>query len=389
MRKILLFVGLDVHKDSIYLAWCRPGSGQPHDGGRGPNDFAWLLKRLRALTKDGGTLKVCYEAGPTGFELARKLRKVGIECLVVAPGAVPTRPGEKRIKTDRRDAVKLARALRENDLTEVTVPSEETEAMRDLERARDDAKNAERSARHQLGKFLLRHDLVYPGERSWTAAHLAWIRKLAFASPVLAAVRDDYLRAVEDATARVARLDAAIRQHVETWSRKPLVIALQALHGIQLLSAVILAAEIADFAKFSTAAQFMAFLGLVPSEDTSGERRRRGRITRLGNKHVRRILTEAGWCYHRKPRRGKAVRARRKLVSDEVRRIAEKAEDRLWHKFSRLVERKKTRNKAVTAVARELAGFVWAIAREENLVAAEPCEHSPRRRVSAKAKLAG
>jgi transposase len=369
MKKIVKFVGLDVHKASIRIAVCQPGGGEPSDGGEGPNDFAWLLARLRALTKAGGQLKVCYEAGPTGFGLARQLRKAGIECQVVAPGAVPTRPGEKRIKTDRRDAIKLARALRNGDLIEVAVPTEETEAMRDLERAREDAKNAERAARHQLVKFLLRHDLVYTTGRTWTQQHLNWIRKLTFASPVLAAVRDDYLRAVEDAAARVARLDAQIRQHVETWSRRPLVVAFQALHGIGLLSAVVLAAEIGDFARFSKPSQLMAFLGVVPSEDSSGERRRRGRITRLGNQQVRRILTEAGWCYHRKPRRGKIVQARRKLVSDKVRRIAEKAEDRLWRKYSRLIERKKTKNKVVMAVARELAGFVWAIAQEEDLLA--------------------
>jgi transposase len=358
------FVGLDVHADSIAIAVAEPGRGEPATVATIPNDTVLLLKRLRAL----GRVKCCYEAGPTGFGLHRDLVKAGIDCAIVAPSLVPARAGD-RVKTDRRDAVKLARFLRSGDLTEIVVPDETTEAMRDLERAREDAKRAERAARHQLGKFLLRHGRRSPMKTPWTRKHLDWIRSQHFEQPALDLVRDDYLKTVEDLGERIERLTRAIVELVERWDRRPLVKALQALRGVNIISAVVLAAELGDIARFATAPQLMGYLGLVPSERSSGATRQQGRITRTGNGHARRILVEAAWAYRFRASRTKPIRARDRGVSDEVRRIAWRAQVRLCGRYAKLTARGKNKNRTVIAIARELAGFVWAIAREPKLLA--------------------
>src|SRR6266540_6923702 len=265
------FVGLDVHAESIAIAVAEPGRGEPRVLATIPNDTAMLRKRLRRL----GRVKCCYEAGPTGFGLYRDLTAAGIDTVVVAPSLVPTKAGD-RVKTDRRDAVKLARFLRSGDLTEIHVPDAATEAMRDLERARDDAKNAERAARHQLGKFLLRHGRRYPGRTSWTMKHRDWIRSQQFQHEAQQRVLEDYLKAVEDLGERVERLTKSIVELVESWSLRPLVKALQALRGINVISATVLAAEIGDFSRFAAAPNIMSYVGLVPSERSSGEGRRQG-----------------------------------------------------------------------------------------------------------------
>jgi transposase len=358
------FVGLDVHADSIAIAVAEPGRTEPAVVATIGNDTALLLKRLRKL----GRVRCCYEAGPTGFGLYRDLRAAGIECSVVAPSLVPTKASD-RVKTDRRDAVKLARFLRSGDLTEVHVPDAATEAIRDLERARDDAKRAERVARHQLGKFLLRHGRRFAGKTAWTKAHLQWIRVQHFEHEAQQRVLEDYLRSVEDLRERVDRLTKSIVELVESWSLRPIVKALQALRGVNVISAAVLAAELGDFTRFKTAPQLMGYLGLVPSENSSGETRKRGPITRAGNGHARRILVESAWAYRFRPARSKAIRARSKDTSGEVQRIAWRAQERLCAKYRKLLARGKNRNKAVTAVARELAGFVWAIGREAQLAA--------------------
>ena len=360
-------VGLDVHKDSLALAVADPGSAPAQLLATIPNDFATLTRRLDRLGPRE-TVACCYEAGPTGFGLARQLRAAGWACQVVAPSLVPVQSG-CRIKTDRRDAVKLAHFLRSGDLTPIHVPDEATEAIRDLERARDDAQRAERVARHQLAKFLLRHGRTYDGKTAWTAAHLAWIARQEFAQPAGRRVLADGLAAVEQASARVDQLTADLRELSATWSLAPLVTAFQALRGIELVSAVTLVAEIGDFRRFARAGDLMAFVGLVPSESSSGSSRRRGRITRTGNAHVRRILVEAAWHYRRLPRMSKAIRQRNALVADGVRRIAWKAQQRLHKRMQRLLGRGKPPAQAAIAVARELAGFVWAIGREEVLLA--------------------
>ena len=358
------FVGLDVHADSIAIAVAEPGRGEPDTLVTIPNDRAVLLKRLRKL----GKVKCCYEAGPTGFGIHRALTAEGIDCVVVAPSLVPTRAGD-RVKTDRRDAMKLARFLRSGDLTEVYVPDKATEAIRDLERARDDAKKAERAARHQLGKFLLRHDRRYPGKTAWTGKHLEWIRAQHFEHEAQQRVLEDYLRTVEDLSERVERLTKSIMELVETWSLRPLVKALQALRGINVISATVLAAELGDLTRFESAPKLMGYLGLVPSEHSSGEGRRQGRITRAGNGHARRILVEAAWAYRFRARQSRAISERSAEVSPEVRRIAWRAQERLCAKYRKLTGRGKNKNKTTAAIARELAGFVWAIAREPAMLA--------------------
>lgn len=299
----------------------------------------------------------------------RRLTAAGYSNQVVAPSLVPSKAGD-RIKTDRRDAVKLAQCLRAGDLTAVWVPDEATEALRDLERAREAAKNAERAAKHQLGKFLLRHGRRWDGASNWTLKHRAWIRQQEFAHEALRRVLRDSLRSMEDATARVARLTEDIEELIEQTALAPLVTAWQALRGVQTLTAVVIAAEIGDLRRFPTAGEFLSFVDWVPSEHRSGQRTRRGSITRTGNKRVRRILIEAAWHYLTAAALGAARRTRREKVSEEVRAIAEKASTRWSRKFRHLVyDKHKLPQVAVTAVARELTGFVWAIGRQESLLA--------------------
>lgn len=358
------FVGLDVHADSIAVAVAESGRGEPAVVAVTPNDAALLLRKLRRL----GRVKCCYEAGPTGFGLQRALSEAGIECMVVAPSLVPSRSGD-RVKTDRRDAIRLARFLRSGDLTEIHVPDAATEAMRDLERARDDAKKAQQAARQQLNKFLLRHGRRHTGKTHWSKEHLDWLRVQSFDNEAQQRVLEDYRGTVDDATQRLDRLTKSIVELVESWTLRPLVLALQALRGISVINAVTLVAEIDDFARFASAKKFMGFTGLTPSEHSSGAGRRQGGITKCGNAHVRRALVEAAWAYNYRPRMSAAIQQRAAKTSSDVQRIAWKAQTRLCAKFRRLTAAGKPRNKVVIGVARELAGFVWAITREPKLLA--------------------
>jgi transposase len=259
--------------------------------------------------------------------------------------------------------------LRSGDLTEVHVPDGATEAMRDLERCREDAKRAERTARHQLSKFLLRQGRIYDGKTAWTGTHLDWVRRQVFELEAHNRVLIDCVQAVENATARVERLTRDIVDLIETWSLRPLVKAFQALRGVQVISAVILAAELGDFTRFASAPALMAYLGLVPSEHSSGDVQKRGRITRTGNGHVRRILVESAWSYRHRPTMSHAIRKRNEGVSPQVQAIAWKAQHRLHRRYQKLLGRGKNRQQAVIAVARELAGFVWSIGRQPQLLA--------------------
>jgi transposase len=356
------FVGLDVHKDSIVIAVAEAGRESARLVGSVPNEGKALSKVLDKLGPRSSVF-CCYEAGPTGYGLARALKAAGWACDVIAPSLVPKRSGQ-RIKTDRRDALKLAQNHRSGDLVAVFIPDEKTEAIRDLERAREDAKKAERVARHQLSKFLLRHGRCYPGKTTWNEAHRAWIAKQAFAEPAQQHVLSDGLATVEAATLRCRQLTEKLRELAEDWRLAPLVKALQAMRGIEFVTAVTLAAEVGDFRRFARAGDFMGYVGLVPSEDTSGDRRRQGPITKTGNGHVRHVLVESAWHYRRMPRIGKALRERSVGLSPQVCVIAWKAQKRLHSRLHRLISRGKNPAEAATAVARELAGFVWAIARE-------------------------
>jgi transposase len=258
---------------------------------------------------------------------------------------------------------------RSGDLVAVVIPDETSEAVRDLERARDDAKKAERVARHQLSKFLLRHGRRYPGKTTWNDAHQAWIAGQTFALPAQQSVLADGLAAVETATLRVAQLTERLKEVAATWDRAPLVKALQALRGVEFVTAVTVAAEVGDLRRFATAGDFMGYVGLIPTEQTSGPTCRRGPITKTGNAHVRRLLVESAWHYRRQPRMSKALRERSVGIAPGVCAIAWKAQTRLHNRLKRLIGRGKHPAEAVTAVARELAGFIWAIGRQETLLA--------------------
>lgn len=370
MSASVVYVGMDVHKDSIVIAVAREGREPAEAWKTIPHDTVRLRKALKSLTAKGEVLRICYEAGPTGFGLCRSLREAGLDCIVVAPSLVPGKPGD-RVKTDRRDARKLAHFLRSGDLTEVQVPPEAVEAIRDLERARDDAKCAERVARHQLSKFLLRHGRRWEG-LTWTLKHRDWIRTQKFAYPAQQRVLEDYLKTVEDLAERVERLTAGMEELVQDTVLAPLVKALQAFRGVSMVSAVTIAAEVGDLRRFATAGQFMSYVGLVPSEDSTGQTRRQGRITRCGNGHVRRILVEAAWHYRHFPLMSKELRRRNQGVATGVQRIAWQAQKRLNQRLFHLIKAGKSTQKAVIAVARELAGFIWAVGREETLLAPAP-----------------
>jgi transposase len=366
MKASVVYVGLDVHKESIAMGVARAGREAAESWKTIPHDGVRLRKALRMLVRKGESLQVCYEAGPTGFGLCRQLREAGIDCVVVAPSLVPGKPGD-RVKTDRRDARKLAHFLRSGDLTAVYVPDEAVEAIRDLERARDDAKRAERVARHQLSKFLLRHGRHWQ-RTTWTQKHRDWIRTQQFAYAAQQRVLEDYLKSVEDLAERVARLTAEVAELVMETSLAPLVQALQAFRGVSVVSAVTIAAEAGDLRRFSTARQFMAYVGLVPSEDSSGRRRRQGPITRCGNAHLRKILVEAAWHYRHVPVMSKELRRRNQGVAENVRRIAWEAQKRLHRRLYHLIHRGKCVHKAIIALARELAGFLWAVGQQETFL---------------------
>jgi transposase len=367
MNASVIYVGLDVHKDSIVIAIARPGRESAEDWKTLPNDGAKLRKSLKSLARNGEVLRVCYEAGPTGFGLCRNLREVQIDCTVVAPSLVPSKPGD-RVKTDRRDARKLAQFHRSGDLTEVHVPEQAVEAIRDLERARNAAKRAERVARHQLSKFLLRNDRHWDGTTAWTKKHLDWVRVQKFDYAAQQRVLEDYLKAVEDLAERVDRLTDLLAELVEDTTLAPLVKALQAFRGVSLVSAVTIAAETGDLKRFQTPQQFMSYVGLVPSEDSTGTRRRQGRITRCGNGHLRTILVEAAWHYRHLPYMSQEIRRRNQGVADGVRKIAWEAQKRLNKRMYHLIHAGKGMQKTVTALARELAGFIWAVGQEETLL---------------------
>ena len=371
MQTKLRFIGLDVHKETIVMAVAE-GRGEAVVLRQIPNDPARVLKELRKLGPPS-QLKVCYEAGPLGLGLQRLLAKHQIDCVIVAPSLIPVRSGE-RIKTDRRDACKLAHFLRSGDLTPIWIPDEQTEAIRDLERSREDARLAERTARQQLLKFLLRHDRKFTqGRCHWTGIHWKWIRQQRFELPALQAVLDDYVHTAQQATARVQRLTTQIAEHVQEWALAPLVTNLMAFLGIKLVTASGISAEIGNFTRFETAGSFMAFTGLVPSEHSSGGSRRQAGITKTGNRHVRRLLIEAAWHYYdARPGVSAELQKRRAGVPQEVVDIAEKARLRLRRKAARMRSAHKPPNKITTALARELAGFLWAAARATPLPQTSP-----------------
>jgi transposase len=362
MRDATRFVGLDVHADTIAVAVAEPGRGEVRSLGIIPNDASSVRKLIQKLGKKD--LKVCYEAGPTGFALYWQLAELGIECEVIAPTLIPKKAGE-RIKTDRRDAAKLARCYRAGDLTPIWIPDQAHEALRDLVRAREAAKYDQHRARQRLGKFLLRAaKKPPPGNSSWSVKYVDWIRTLKFEHVAQQATLIDYLAEVDHASERIARLEKAIEDAILQASPQvqAVIAGLQALRGVAKLSAVTLAVEIGSFSRFETAKQLMAYCGVVPSEHSSGNSRRQGAITKTGNAHVRRVLFEASWgCRHR-PNLGTQLKQRQRGLSAAATEIAWKAQHRLHRRYLALSARGKPSAKVMGAVGRELLGFIWAVA---------------------------
>ena len=356
------FVGLDVHKDSISIAACDTSRELARFVGVVSPDVRQLLKML-AKAGDPSQVSVVYEAGPTGFGLYRELRRHGYRCETVAPSLIPRRAGE-RVKNDRRDCCRLAELWRAGELKAIWVPDEAHEAVRDLCRAREDAVQMRLRARQQLKAFLLRHDRRYPGKTSWTKTHERWIADQRFDHAGETVALAEYQLAVQGAEQRVQRLTTALHEIVQGWRFEPVVAALRALRGIDSISAIGLMAEIGDFSRFKSARDLMGYLGLVPSEHSSGNSIRRGSITKTGNGHARRLLTEAAWNYRFAPRMSSTLRSRSAQLPEAIRNHAWKAQLRLSSRFAKLAARGVQINKVCVAVARELAGFVWAIARQ-------------------------
>jgi transposase len=362
VKKDTQFVGLDVHADSIAVAVAESSGGVRSIGTipNKPESVRKLIKRLGA----GSALRVCYEAGPTGYVLYWQLTGLGVHCDVVAPSLIPVKAGD-RVKTDRRDAEKLARSYRSGDLTPVWVPDAAHEALRDLVRAREAAKKDQLRARHRLQKFLLRHGRRAPdGVKSWTKVHLTWIRhQVRFESPAQQAVLVDYLAEVDHARDRIERFDRSIDEAVELAPERmrAVVQALQAMRGIAKVTAVTIVAEIGELSRFARPRQLMGYSGAVSSEDSSGRKTRRGGITKTGNAHLRRVIVEAAWACRHRPAMSKALRIRQQGISEEVKAIAWNAQHRLNYRYRRLIGKGKAKQQVVTAVAREMLGFIWAI----------------------------
>ncbi|MCO5063358.1 MAG: IS110 family transposase [Rhizobiaceae bacterium] len=357
------YIGLDVHKDTVAVAIAEEDRREARSYGEIAHSADALSKLARKLSASGSRLHFAYEAGCCGFGAYRLLTGLGHRCDVVAPSMTPRRPGD-RIKTDHRDALALARLLRTGELTPVWVPDEAHEAMRDLVRTRQDAVCSLRRARQQLGGFLLRHGRVYTRtEKRWGTVHKRWIRDQKFAHEPQGLVLEDYFRTMEQAQLRIVEITARIHEALPGWSLAPLVERLQAMRGISVVSAVVLVAELGDFDRFTRPTQLMAYVGLVPSETSSGGHRRLGGITKAGNEAVRRTLVECAWNYRMPARISKNMMEHQKRLPREVSDIAWKAQVRLHQRYKAMLARGKKPTVVITAIAREMVGFVWAIAR--------------------------
>jgi transposase len=354
----LTFVGMDVHRDTIAIALLRPGEQIPLE--QSITNTAEAVRRQLRRWGDPGSLRVCYEAGPTGYELQRQLAAAGVDCAVIAPALIPKRPGQ-RVKTDKRDARMLCRLFRAGELTPVRIPGPDEEIVRDVIRAREDLTEDILRARHRISKLLLRHGRVYREGKTWTARHIAWIRAQRFGSDRLEQLVGHQLAVLDARLGQRALLDAEISAIAQSEPYAERVRLLSCLRGIAELSALTLLVEVGDFHRFTTARAFMGFTGLTATEHSSGPSRRQGGITKTGNAHLRRILVEAAWHAQRRPHFGATFRRRVVGQPPEVVRYAMAAQERLHRRYWRMAERNKPTQVATVAIARELAGFVWGL----------------------------
>lgn len=364
MGESIIWAGLDTHKESISVAVEVPGRERPIEWRQGTTTGAVkkLQKKLLKLG-EGREIRVCYEAGPGGFWLKRQLERDGeMVCEVIAPSLIPSKSGD-RVKTDRRDAKKLVELFRANLLTEVQPPTPAEEALRDLCRCRDAVRRSRQQARQRLGGFLLRQGRVYRQGSRWTQAHWRWLRGLEFEEPLHQAVFEEYVAMVELCEERLKGVEQRLADAAEQPENRELVGRLRCFHGIDTLSAITILAEIYAIGRFESPRQLMSYLGLTPSESSTGGRPRKGAITKAGNSHVRRVLVEASKHYRHYPRVGARLRKRREGQPTHVVAIAEKAQQRLYRRYRRMTEAGKPPNVASVAVARELVGFIWAAMR--------------------------
>jgi len=364
--KVMIYVGLDVHNDSIAVSLAPSDSTEVRRFGIIGGTHEHMLRFIKQLQSahPGATLKFCYEAGPRGFPLCRFIRGLGHECIMVCPSRVPRRPGD-RVKTDRRDADQLARLLRAGELSGIHIPDPEDEAMRDLLRSRDQVRRAQHRARQQLKMFLLRHNFRYAGTTSWTPAHLRYLARIKMPFPAQQFALQELMNSITEAGERLERFDAQLAREVAGWRWEPAVRALMSLRGVALLNAATLIAELGDLNRFTRPAQLMSYLGLVPSEHTSAEDRQQGGITKMGNGYARRALVEAAHHYRVPARITPHLQKRQENLPRGVTDAAWEAQRRLHHRYKQMSgPGRKKAPVVITALARELSGFVWAIARQ-------------------------
>jgi transposase len=363
MEQDTKFVGLDVHKDTIAVAVANASGGEPRSVGTIPHTRDAVVQLVRKLGP-AERLHCCYEAGPCGYPLQRQLTGLGVRCTVVAPSLVPTKPGD-RVKTDRRDALKLARLLRAGELTAVWVPDEAHEALRDLTRARADAREDLHRARQRVLKLLLRQGLAPPPtmKKAWTQKHRAWLQTVRLPQASQQVVLREYLLSVDQGQERLARLEAELAHAAEHSPHTPVLGALQTLRGVGLITATTLVAELGDLSRFRSPRELMAYAGLVPSEHSSGPRQRRGGVTKTGNAHVRHVVVEAAWHYRHAPGLSGPLKRRQAGQPAPIQALSWQAQGRLHRRYRRLLARGKPKPKVIVAIGRELLGFIWAVAR--------------------------
>ena len=376
----IIFIGLDTHKESTEVAYVLDGrESVPIHFGKIPSTKQAFTKLARQFQSKypNATLHFTYEAGPCGYWVYRLLTSLGHCCYVIAPSLIPKKPGDK-IKTDKRDALNLARLLKNADLTAIYVPEPEDEAIRDLSRAREAAMNDLKQSKYQLKALLLRNNIRYDGTANWSLKHLRWLTELVFPHPCQQIVLQEYLQTVNERIARLSRLDNEMAHHVRNWRYYPVVKAIQAMRGVRLLTAVGTIAELGDLTRFDHPRKLMSYLGLVPSESSSGENRRQGGITKCGNSRARRLLVEGAHSYRYAANISTELQKRQEALPKEIVDIAWKAQLRLCKRYQRLLNRGKHRNVVVTAIAREMAAIIWQISREVVLSPVDPRQRLSR-----------